>query len=379
MNLLKKELQDVVADKKIAIVHDWLTGMRGGEMCLEIICNLFPNATIFTLLHNEGSVSKTIESHPIVTSFIQTLPFKKNGYRNYLPLFPIAIEQLNLKDYDLIISTSHAVAKGVIPNAKALHISYIHTPMRYVWDLYEQYFGKDKLNFLTRLIIPPIATYLRNWDVVSSNRVDYFIANSENVRRRIVRHYRRDADVIYPPVSTSKFLLGQKTENYYLIVSAFVPYKRVDLAIRVLNHRKERLVIIGNGPEEKYLRSIAGPTIEFKKALSHDELISYYQNCQALLFPGEEDFGIVPLEAQSAGKPVIAFAKGGALETVVDGITGLFFKEQSVESFDEAMTRFKNLTFDHDVIRNHALQFDALVYEEKLSKYILEKVKIHFQ
>lgn len=379
MNPLKKELQDVVADKKIAIVHDWLTGMRGGEMCLEIICNLFPNATIFTLLHNEGSVSKTIESHPIVTSFIQKLPFKKNGYRNYLPLFPIAIEQLNLKDYDLIISTSHAVAKGVIPNAKSLHISYIHTPMRYVWDLYEQYFGKDKLNFLTRLIIPPIATYLRNWDVVSSNRVDYFIANSENVRRRIVRHYRRDADVIYPPVSTSKFLLGQKTENYYLIVSAFVPYKRVDLAIRVLNHRKERLVIIGNGPEEKYLRSIAGPTIEFKKALSHDELIGYYQNCQALLFPGEEDFGIVPLEAQSAGKPVIAFAKGGALETVVDGVTGLFFKEQSVESFDEALTRFKNLTFDSQVIRKHAMEFDVLVYEEKLSKYILEKVKKHFQ
>lgn len=371
-------LQSAVSGKKVAIVHDWLTGMRGGEMCLEIICNLFPDATIFTLIHNEGSVSKQIESHPIVTSFIQKLPFKKNGYRNYLPLFPIAIEQLNLKEFDIIISTSHAVAKGVIPHAKALHISYIHTPMRYVWDLYEQYFGQEKLNFLTRLIVPPVASYLRNWDVVSSNRVDFFVANSRNVKQRIYRHYRRDAEVIYPPVNTSKFLLGEKSDNYYLIVSAFVPYKRVDLAIEVANRREDRLVIIGNGPDEKYLHSIAGPTIEFKKALSHDELIGFYQNCKALLFPGEEDFGIVPLEAQSAGKPVIAFGKGGALETVIDGKTGLFFYEQTIESLNEALTKFEQTVFNAALIREHALTFDEKVFETKLTEFIHRKVESHF-
>lgn len=371
-------LQSAISGKKVAVVHDWLTGMRGGEMCLEIICKMFPDATIFTLIHNEGSVSKGIESHPIVTSFIQKLPFKKKRYRNYLPLFPIAIEQLNLKDFDIIISTSHAVAKGVIPHAKALHISYIHTPMRYVWDLYEQYFGKEKLNFVTRLIVPPVASYLRNWDVVSSNRVDFFIANSRNVKQRIYRHYRREAEVIYPPVNTSKFLLGQKSDNYYLIVSAFVPYKRVDLAIEVANKRKDRLVIIGNGPDEKYLHSIAGPTIEFKKALSHDELIGFYQNCRALLFPGEEDFGIVPLEAQSAGKPVIAYGKGGALETVIDGKTGLYFSEQTTESLNDALTRFEQTNFNASLIREHALTFDEKVFETKLTEFIHRKVESHF-
>jgi len=364
---------------KVAIVHDWLTGMRGGEMCLEILCDMFPDAPVFTLVHNKGSVSQKIESHPIHTSFLQNFPFVKTAYRNYLPLFPVAIEQMNLKSFDVIISTSHAVAKGIIPHSKALHISYIHTPMRYVWDLYDEYFGDDKIGFLKRLIVPPIASYLRNWDVSSTNRVDEFIANSYNVKQRIWRHYRREAEVIYPPVDTSKFGLGEKSDNFFLIVSAFVPYKRVDLAIEVANKRKENLVIIGNGPDEKKLKSIAGPTVQFKKALAHEELRYYYQNCKALLFPGEEDFGIVPLEAQSAGKPVIAFGKGGILETVINGKTGIYFHEQTIDSMSLVIDEFNKTQFDSKEIRNHALEFDASIYEKKMKQFILQKMELHFK
>lgn len=373
------DFSKVITGLKIALVHDWLTGMRGGEMCLEILCDMFPTADIFTLIHNPGSVSKSIESHRIYPSFLNKFPLKKNGYRNYLPLFPTAIEQLNLKNYDVVISTSHAVAKGVIPHAQALHISYLHTPMRYVWDLYEEYFGADKIGLLKKIIVPPIANYLRTWDVASSNRVDYFLANSHNVKKRIWRHYRRESEVIYPPVKTNKFTLSTTSDDYFLVISAFVPYKRIDLAIEAANRLQKRLIIVGNGPEEKKLHLLAGSTVEFKKAVSHDELTHYYQNCIALLFPGEEDFGIVPLEAQSCGKPVIAFGKGGALETVKHGITGLHFNHQSVENLCEAMQEFSTLSFDPETIREHAIEFDENVYRKKMTNFIHRKIEAHFQ
>ncbi len=362
----------------IALVHDWLTGMRGGEKCLEVLCELFPNATLFTLLHNKSSVSPTIEHMHIQTSFVQHLPFAKTKYRNYLPLFPAAVEEFNLKNYDLVISTSHCVAKGAIPRADAVHICYCHTPMRYVWDLYEQYLGQDHVGWLRRTVAPLFANYLRTWDVASSNRVDYFIANSENVRRRIQRHYHRDAEVIYPPVDTSFFQLSDHSDGYYLIVSALVPYKRVDLAIAVFNQSGETLVIVGTGPDEKRLKRLARSNIEFVGWCEAAELVRYYQNCRALIFPGEEDFGIVPLEAMACGKPVIAYKKGGVLETVLTkgkNKTGIFFEQQTPEHLHQALKEFQKTKFNASLIRKHALRFDCAVFRKKIKAFIEKKFK----
>jgi len=363
--------------KNIALVHDWLTGMRGGEKCLEIICELFPEATLFTLLHNKGSLSPTIERMNIQTSFIQRLPFARTKYRHYLPLFPTAVEELNVKAYDLIISSNHCVAKGVIPSADALHICYCHTPMRYVWDTYEQYFGPDKVGKISRLIIPFFASYLRLWDVASANRVDEFIANSENVRHRIKRHYNREAVVIYPPVDTSFFQLSTRSENYFLMVTAMVPYKRVDIAVETFNRLGENLLIVGQGPEEKRLKALAKRNIEFLGWQSPEKLAKYYANCRALIFPGEEDFGIVPLEAMASGKPVIAYRKGGALETVVDGVTGMFFDEQTVESLMQAVKSFDESKFVPETIREHAMKFDKEIYRQKMKEFIEKKYQEH--
>ncbi|MEX2088527.1 MAG: glycosyltransferase, partial [Bacteroidota bacterium] len=301
----------------IAIVHDWLTGMRGGEKVLEVLCELHPGADLFTLLHNPGTVSPAIERMSIRTSFVNSLPFKENGYRRYLPLFPRAIESFDFSPYDLILSTSHCVAKGAVPRAGALHICYCHTPMRYVWEMYDDYFGKGRAGVLTRAAMKFFAPRLRQWDVRSSDRVHFYVANSQNVARRIHRHYGRAADVIHPPVDTSLFRSSERDEGYYLIVSALVPYKRVDLAVRVFNILGERLLVVGKGPELETLKAMASKRIEFLGWQPDSELAGLYAGCRALVFPGVEDFGIVPLEAMASGKPVIAFGRGGALETVV--------------------------------------------------------------
>ncbi len=366
---------------RVALVHDWLTGMRGGEKCLEVLCELYPDAEIFTLLHHKGTVSPTIERLTIHTSFIQALPFSKKRYRNYLPLFPSAIDKFDLTPYDLIISTSHCVAKGAIPRKDALHVCYCHTPMRYVWEMYNEYFGKDRAGSFTRIIMPAIARYLRSWDVRTSSRVHHFIANSENVRKRIQRHYHRDAEVIYPPVDVSQFQLSDRDDGYFLIVSAFAPYKRIDLAIEAFNKLRERLVIVGGGPEERRLRTLAKSNIEFVGWAATEQLIEYYRGCRALVFPGEEDFGIVPLEAMASGKPVVAYGKGGVLETVVErgeNPTGLFFHEQTSKSLLEAIQKFRTMTFDSHEIRNHAARFDRSIYKSKMKSFLDKKISEHF-
>jgi glycosyltransferase involved in cell wall biosynthesis len=365
---------------KIAIVHDWLTGMRGGEKVLEVFCELFPDATLITLLHNKGALSPTIEQMKIKTSFIDRLPFKEKEYRSYLPLFPLAIECINFGEYDLVLSTSHCVAKSAKARSQALHICYCHTPMRYVWEMYDEYFGKGKAGIATRFAMKIIAPFLRSWDVATASRVMYYIANSQNVANRILDYYKRSADVIHPPVDTALFQLGNQRSDYFLIVNALVPYKRIDIAIDVFNKLGKKLLIVGIGPELEKLKSIAKNNIEFLGWRTNDELANYYANCEALIFPGVEDFGIVPLEAMACGKPVIAYAKGGALETVVereDLKTGIFFNEQNSQSLFDAIHKFEATSFDPMKIRNHALTFDRAIFKEKIKKYIEEKITEH--
>ena len=298
---------------KIALVHDWLTGMRGGEKVLEVLCELYPDASLYTLLHNRGTVSSLIEQREIHTSFIDRLPLKTKSYRNYLPLFPRAIESFDFSQYDLLLSSSHAVAKGARPAPGAVHICYCHTPMRYVWELYDDYFVPGRAGLLTRAVMSVVAPRLRRWDVDSSERVHYFISNSRNVAQRISRYYHRTSDVVHPPVNLDQFTLSEGDDGYFLIVSALVPYKRVDLALHVFNESGEKLLIVGTGPERSRLQALARRNIEFLGWQSDVDLARLYARCRALIFPGVEDFGIVPLEARASGKPVIAFGEGGAL------------------------------------------------------------------
>ena len=366
---------------KVALVHDWLTGMRGGEKCLEVLCELFPEADLYTLLHQKGKLSQNIESKSIRTSFVQHLPFGLKKYRHYLPLFPLAIEQFDLSAYDLIVSSSHCVAKGVRRNNSTYHISYVHSPMRYVWDQFNTYFRQPRTSWPVRIGAELMRPYLQRWDRNTAKRVDTFLCNSNNIRKKILEYYGRESQVIYPPVDLSRFKPGDTKSDYYLMVGAFAPNKRVDLAVHAFNKLKLPLKISGSGQDEEYCRSIAGETIEFLGTLSNEKLLELYQQARALVFPGEDDFGITPLEAQACGTPVIAFAAGGALETVTDQ-TGLFFKEQKVEAlvkaveimerkwevfvpekFQEQLSRFGRGHFKEQMA--HAIEFGYRQWKEK--------------
>ncbi len=364
---------------KTALIHDWLTGMRGGEKVLETLCGLFPEADVYTLLHVPGSVSPAIERHAIHASFIQKLPFASRKYRQYLPLFPAAIEQFDLRGYDLVLSSSHCAAKGVVPPPDAYHLCYCHTPMRYVWDMYADYFGPGRAGGLTKRTIPFFANYLRMWDAVNSVRVDRFAANSAHVQKRIKKYYGRESVVVHPPVETRRTRLSKTDDGYFLVVSAFVPYKRIDLAVSAFNRLGEKLLIVGSGPEEKRLKAMAGPRISFAGWADPATLDSYYANCRALVFPGEEDFGMVPVEAQCWGKPVIAFGRGGALETVkghwaggagkpAPSCTGVFFRRQSAGDLAGAVKAFMRWRPVPETIRRHALKFDASVFRKAILK-----------
>jgi len=373
---------------KIALVHDWLTGMRGGEKVLEIFCELFPDAHLYTLLHIKGSVSNTIENMDIRTSFVQKLPFKNKKYRHYLPIFPTIVERFRLEDYDLVLSSSHCVAKGVITGPKTLHVCYCFTPMRYIWDLYNLYFGKERSNAITRLSMFLVLGYLRKWDVDSSKRVDKFVAISKYVADRIKKYYNRDSDIIYPPADCSYFKPGISNGNFYLMVTPLAPNKRVDIAVKAFNELDLPLKIIGSGPEEKMLKKIASENIELLGWQPDETVREHYVNCKALIFPGVEDFGIVPLEAQACGRPVIALGEGGVLETVlpldnkdinaknedsiVNNATGIFFYEQTPESLAQAVIRFKSVadSFDKGRIRKHAKSFDTAIFKDKIKIYI---------
>ena len=367
---------------KVALVHDWLTGMRGGERVLHSLCELFPNADLFTLLHIPGSVSPTIERLKITPSFLQHVPFVQRTYRNFLPLFPFAIEQFKLSGYDLIISSSHCVAKGITHTPDTCHISYIHTPMRYAWDLYSTYLTTQKSWFRRmgmRLCMPS----LRRWDVASSRRVNYWIANSSHVAERIKRLYDKDSHVVYPPVDIEQVTPSRDHDDFYLMVSALVPYKRVDLAIQTFTELKKPLVIIGSGPEDTSLRGMAGPTIRFLGWQPDNVVQTHYQRCRALVLPGLEDFGIVPVEAMAAGKAVIAYQAGGVMETVVpltEGTqdqrqpTGILFPGQSISSLSRAIGTFEanELVFDPDAIGKHAQRFNTAVFRTRINALVYQ-------
>ncbi len=365
------------AGLRVALVHDWLTGMRGGERCLEVFCELFPGADLYTLLHVPGSVSPVIEARRVVTSFVQRLPAAARRYRHYLPLFPWAVERFDLRGYDLVLSTSHCVAKGARPPAGAVHVCYCFTPMRYVWDLYDEYFG-PRAGLVTRALMPPVAAALRRWDRAASARVHHFVAISHHVARRIERCYGRPADVIHPPVDVQRYPLAEdEPEDFYLVVSALVPYKRIDLAIEAANRLRRRLLVVGTGPEAGRLRARAGPTVEFLGWRSDAEVADLYRRCRALLFPGLEDFGIVPLEAMAAGRPVVAFGAGGALETVIPPggdrpPTGVLFAEQTVEALAAAVERLEaeRHRFEPKALRAHAGAFDRPRFEERMAAYL---------
>ncbi|KNZ70053.1 group 1 glycosyl transferase [Thermincola ferriacetica] len=363
---------------KTAIITDWLTQMGGAERVVLAMKELFPEAPIYTTVYNPDTVDKVFHSMDIRPSFIQKLPGAKKSYQKYLPLMPTAVEQFDLREFDLVISSSSSVAKGVITRADTVHICYCHTPMRYAWDFYHEYLNGPDVGKIKRKLIPWLMNYIRMWDRLTADRVDYFIANSQNVAKRIRKHYHRDAEVIYPPVETSFFAPVPEVEDFFLVVSRLVPYKRVDLAIQACNRLKLPLRVIGTGPEFDRLKALAGPTVQMMGRLSQEDIKWHYARCRAFLFPGEEDFGITPVEAQASGRPVIAYGRGGALETVVEGKTGLFFAEQSEASLVEALKRFDNMDFDPQTIRSHAGTFDSVIFKERLSLFIKEKVEQFF-
>ncbi|MEA2016488.1 MAG: glycosyltransferase [Actinomycetota bacterium] len=365
----------MLENKKTALIHYWLTGMRGGEKVVESICGLFPDIDIFTLVHNRDKVSELINRHKISTSFIQKFPFAKKKYQTYLPFMPVAIEQFDLSDYDIVISSESGIAKGVLTNPETCHFCYCHTPMRYLWNMYFDYLRNERVGFFKRKIIERVFNYLRVWDLATASRVDYFISNSNNVRKRILKYYRRDSEVIYPPVDVENMIFSAKKEDYYLIVSQLVSYKRIDIAVRAFNQLKKELVIVGEGGEYKKLKKMAKPNIKFMGWQEADSLKQLYAGAKAFIFPGEEDFGITPVEAQASGTPVIGFGKGGLMETVVEGKTGLFFHRQDYRDLIDIVKDFESGSevFDPYEIKENSLGFSRERFNRDLKKFMEEK------
>ena len=364
---------------KVALIHDWLVTLAGAEKVLQAIYEIYP-APIFTLVTDKRKLKESVfEKAEIFTSFIQKLPRAKNKYRNYLPFFPLAVEQFDLSNYDMIISSSTCVAKGVLSRTDQLHICYCHTPVRYAWDLYHQYLKETGLNKgLKGIIAKLILHYIRLWDYSTANRVDYFITNSKWVARRIKKIYGRDSTVIYPPVDVDKFELQTDKENFYLTTSRMVPYKKIDLIVEAFSQMPDKkLVVIGDGPDFKKVKSKAGKNIELLGYQPFEVVKNYTQKAKAFIYAAEEDFGIAPVEAQACGTPVIAYGKGGVTESVIDGKTGIFFKKQTVESIIEVIKQFEKQEnkFDPITIRQNAERFSKERFKKEFKKFVDRKIK----
>ena len=357
---------------RVALVHEWLTIIGGSEYVLKEIALLYPNADIYTLVAQDVAIKKLgFENHKIYTSFIQKLPYAKTKYRNYLPLFPLAIEQFDLRSYDLIISSSHAVAKGVLTHSGQVHVCYCHSPMRYAWDLYHQYMKgmKGLKGYLVKLVLHR----MRQWDFISSNRVDYFISNSNYIGCRIKKNYNRDSVTIYPGVAVENFEVNFEREDFYLTCSRLVPYKKIDLIVRAFNKMPDKkLFVIGDGPEFKKIKRIAASNIIMLGYQPFEILKHYLSKSRAFVFAAEEDFGILPVEAQACGTPVIAFGKGGVLETVIENKTGVYFREQTELSVINAIAEFekKSKIFNPTEISKQASLFSSQRFRQELSTFL---------
>lgn len=369
---------------KIALVHEWLVFYAGGERVFESFTNIWKDADVFALVDflNDEHRKIILKGKHAHTTFIQKLPFAEKKFRSYLPLFPLAIESLNLSKYDVIISSSHAVTKGVRKRPNQLHISYCHSPMRYIWDEAETYFEAAKLNKgFKKIVATKILNYLRKWDLKTAQRPDYLIANSIYIAEKLKRIYKRDSTVIYPPVDVDKFECVENKDDYYFVASRLVPYKRIDLIVEAFSQMPDkRLVIAGTGPELNKLKSNFLVNVEFIGYQDEKSLKELMQKAKAFVFTAEEDFGIVVVEAMACGTPVIALNKGGTAETVVDGKTGILFENQNVEDIKNAVRRFEIIedSFNHKEISEYTKKFSRKIFEEKIKQYVDEKSEQFF-
>jgi len=361
-------------DARVALVFDWMTTAGGAEKVNLQLHKIFPEADIFTSIYNPEKV-KGFESANIKTSFIQKLPFSKTKHQLYLTLMPYAYESFDFRDYDIVISSSHSCAKGIITKVETLHICYCHTPMRYAWDNWQQYIEEYKMNGFLKKIAKKQMHKLRIWDKISAERVDHYIANSKITSKRIKKYYRKNSEIIHPSINSENFHISEKPENYYLAVGRLIPYKKFELIIEAFNKTGLQLKIAGTGVAEEELKAKANSNIEFLGYVSDKKLRELYSNCQALIFPQVEDFGITPLEAMSSGRPVIAYAEGGALDTIIDGKTGILFEEQSPEGLIDALERFQDIKgkLNPTEIKKHADNFDNEKFRDQIVDYIEQK------
>lgn len=366
---------------KVALVHEWLTVIGGSENVFKEIAALYPEADIYTLVAREETIqSLNLQKHKVTTSFIQKLPFSKTKYRSYLPLFPLAIEQFDLSAYDLVISSSHAVAKGVLTHSGQVHVCYCHSPIRYAWDLHHQYLKESGLDKGVKGMIAKFILHnIRQWDVMSSNRVDFFISNSNYIGKRIKKIYNRSSITIYPNVAVEDFEVCEVKEDYYVTCSRFVPYKKIDLIVAAFSQMPEKkLYVIGDGPDFNKIKKMASPNVILLGFQPFNMLKMYLSKAKAFIFAAEEDFGIIPVEAQACGTPVIAFSKGGLKETVINNTTGVFFEEQTPSSILNAVRYFENNInlFDAKQIAKHTMTFSTQQFRQNFMRYI-EEVKHH--
>ena len=359
---------------RIGIVHDWLPVYAGAERVLEQMLSVFPESALYSLIDFLPDEQRGfLQGRDVTTSFIQRLPFARRFYRHYLPLAPMAIEQFDLTDHDVVVSSSYAVAKGVLTRADQLHISYVHSPIRYAWDLYHDYMKQGRLSGLRGLVARAVLHYIRMYDVTTAPRVDVFLANSQHVARRIWKTYRRSAEVVYPPVDVERFTRRDTKENYYLTMSRLVPYKRVDLIVKAFTEMPDKeLVVIGDGPEYDAIEKIAGPNVTMLGYQPDDAVTYYMERARAFVFAAEEDFGIVPVEAQACGTPVIAYGRGGVQETVLPGVTGVFFPEQTVEHVKAAVSEFERIRgrLNPEDIRAQAERFSVAVFQNHFTHVV---------
>ena len=361
---------------KKALIHDWYYVNGGAEKVIHSFNTIWKDLEHYALVDflNDSDRDFILNGANVNTSFIQKLPTAKSNHRKFLQLFPYAIEQFNLQDYDLVLSSSASIAKGVMTNQNQLHICYCHSPMRYAWDLYHQYLEESNFGFLSGMYAKRVLHKIRMWDVINTNRVDIFIANSNYIKGRIKKIYNREATVIYPPVDVNKFELVEQKEEYYFTASRMVPYKKIELIVSAFNKMpNKKLVVAGNGPEYKKIKSIAKSNIQLVGFLDIKDLNQFMSKAKAFVFAAEEDFGIIPVEAQACGTPVIAFNKGGARETVVDKETGLLFNHQNENSIIDAVSAFEKLDFDQKTVRKNAMRFSKERFEKEINAFVTEE------